>query len=154
MAKEIERKFLVVGDSWKTGIKVQNIKQGYLSTENERVVRVRLIDDKAYLTIKGINVGIARVEFEYEIPAKEAEQILLNLCEKPVIEKLRYTIKYIDHLWTVDEFKAENEGLILAEIELKSEQEYFEKPNWLGKEVSSDLRYYNSYLIKHPFKSW
>jgi len=112
MAREIERKFLVKGNSWRTGIEGKTLKQGYLSTNTERVVRIRVIGNQGYLTIKGINVGVTRAEYEYEIPIEDANAMLSTLCEQPIIEKLRYTITYHDFVWEVDEFKGENQGLI------------------------------------------
>jgi len=154
MAREIERKFLVKGNSWRTGIEGKTLKQGYLSTITERVVRVRVIGNQGYLTIKGINVGVTRAEYEYKIPIEDANAMLNTLCEQPIIEKLRYTIGYHGFVWEVDEFKGENQGLIIAEIELSDEGENFHKPDWIGEEVSEDPRCFNSNLIKHPFKSW
>jgi len=154
MAREIERKFLVKGNSWRTGIEGKTLKQGYLSTNTERVVRIRVIGNQGYLTIKGINVGVTRAEYEYKIPIEDANAMLNTLCEQPIIEKLRYTIGYHGFVWEVDEFKGENQGLIIAEIELSDEGESFVKPDWIGEEVSEDPRYFNSNLIKHPYKSW
>ena len=153
VGKEIERKFLVKGDSWKTqqGTKY---RQGYLSSIKERTVRVRTTDDKGFLTIKGITIGATRLEYEYEIPIQEAEELLTNLCEKPIIEKDRYKIPYGGFTFEVDEFFGENEGLIIAEIELEYEDQPFEKPAWLGNEVTGDPRYFNSNLINHPFSKW
>ena len=153
MGKEIERKFLVKDDSWKTeqGTKY---RQGYLNSIKERTVRVRTIADKGFLTIKGITVGVTRLEYEYEIPTQEAEELLTELCEKPLIEKNRYKIPYGGFTFDVDEFFGENEGLIVAEVELESEDQQFEKPAWLGEEVSGDPRYFNSNLIKHPYGIW
>lgn len=154
MAKEIERKFLVKGTEFKTLAKGTSYRQGYLSTVKERTVRVRTIDDKGYLTIKGITVGATRVEYEYEIPAGEADDMLSNLCEKPLIEKNRYKIPFAGLTWEVDEFFGDNDGLIVAEVELESEEQKFEKPDWIGEEVTSDPRYFNSNLTKNPFKNW
>lgn len=153
---EIERKFLVKDDSFKTAAFKQNrIAQGYLSSVPERTVRVRIKADKGFLTIKGITneTGMSRFEWEKEIPADEARS-LLQLCEKGVIEKTRYEVKVGQHIYEVDEFYGENEGLTIAEIELQSETENFEKPNWLGQEVTNDKRYYNSNLSVHPFRNW
>ncbi|MNX30000.1 CYTH domain protein [compost metagenome] len=153
---EIERKFLVTSNAFKTeAFKHNRIAQGYLSSAPERTVRVRIKGDKGFLTIKGISgeTGLSRFEWEKEIPVFEAKQLLL-LCEKGVIDKTRFEIKMGNHVFEVDEFYGENEGLIMAEVELKSENETFEKPNWIGKEVTNDNRYYNAYLSKHPFKSW
>jgi adenylate cyclase len=153
---EIEKKFLVLNDSFKEAAFTQNrIAQGYLSSVPERTVRVRIKGDKGYLTIKGIsnNTGMSRFEWEKEIPVEEAQKLLL-LCEKGVIDKTRFEIKIGNHIFEVDEFYGENEGLIMAEIELDTENETFEKPNWLGEEVTNDKRYYNSYLSNHPYKKW
>jgi adenylate cyclase len=154
MGKEIERKYLVRSDDWKALAKGKYYRQGYLSTVKERVVRVRTIDDKGFLTIKGITVGVTRSEFEYEIPAEEANLMLDNLCEKPIIEKFRAKIPHAGLVWEVDEFHGVNEGLVVAEVELKDEQTAIDLPPWVGEEVSGDPRYFNSNLIKEPFTSW
>ena len=154
MGKEIERKFLVKDKSYQTLGKGVLYYQGFLSTVKERVVRVRVMEDKAFLTIKGLSKGAKRTEFEYEIPAEDAKFMLDELCEKPIIIKYRYNIKFGEFLWEVDEFKGENDGLVVAEIELQHEDQKFDKPNWLGEEVTEDPKYYNANLIKHPFKSW
>ncbi|GAA3755476.1 CYTH domain-containing protein [Flavobacterium ginsengiterrae] len=153
---EIERKFLVKSDDFKEQAFAKNkIAQGYLSSVPERTVRVRIKGEKAYLTIKGIGHqgGMTRFEWENQIPLDEAAE-LLKLCEKGKIEKTRYEIKSGNHIYEVDEFYGENEGLIMAEIELQSETESFEKPEWLGEEVTNDKRYYNAYLSQNPFKNW
>ncbi|GGD21416.1 CYTH domain-containing protein [Flavobacterium orientale] len=153
---EIERKFLVTSEQFKTEAFQQNrIVQGYLSSVPERTVRVRIKGRNGFLTIKGKGneSGMSRLEWEKEISLTEAEE-LLQLCEKGVIDKLRYEIKKGNHVFEVDVFSGDNEGLILAEIELKSETESFEKPNWLGEEVTNDERYYNAYLSKNPYKNW
>jgi CYTH domain-containing protein len=154
MGKEIERKFLVKSDTCKKMPNGILYKQGYLCSEAERVVRVRLIGHKAYITIKGKNVGAIRDEYEYEIAYKDAEEIIEKLCEKPIIEKIRYMKEYDGFTWEIDEFYGENEGLTIAEIELKSETEVFSKPDWVGEEVTDNPRYYNSNLIKNPYKNW
>ena len=156
MALEIERKFLVKNNDYKQqAYLTKKIKQGYLNTDKSRTVRVRIQDDKAFLTIKGKSnaAGTTRFEWEKEIDKKEAEQLLL-LCEPSIIDKTRFLIKNEQLTFEVDEFKGANDGLVLAEIELNSEQETFLKPNWLGKEVTGDIRYYNSYISKKPFTSW
>lgn len=156
MAQEIERKFLVKDDSFKKdAFKSTRIVQGYLSSVPERTVRVRIKGDKGYLTVKGIGneTGASRFEWEIEIPKTDAEN-LLKICEPGVIDKTRYLVKVGSHTFEVDEFYGDNEGLILAEIELHSEDEAFIKPAWLGKEVTGDTRYYNSMLMKNPFKNW
>lgn len=153
---EIERKFLVTSTAFLDEFRAKNrIIQGYLSSVPERTVRVRIKDEKGFLTIKGksSDSGMSRLEWEKEIALEEAEQLLL-LCEAGVIDKIRYEIPVGKHLYEVDVFSGENEGLILAEIELESENEAFEKPNWLGTEVTNDNRYYNAYLSQKPFKTW
>jgi adenylate cyclase len=154
MGIEIERKFLLTGTSWKQLTEGTAYRQGYLNSVKERTVRVRTIDDKGFLTIKGISVGATRVEYEYEIPVADAEQLLDDLCEKPLIEKNRYKINHAGFIWEVDEFFGENEGLIVAEIELESEDQSFDKPEWVGEEVTGDPRYFNSSLIKEPYSRW
>jgi adenylate cyclase len=156
MNLEIERKFLVKNNSFKEiAFKKKHIKQGFLNSDKERTVRVRIIEDKAYLTIKGKsnNTGTIRFEWEKEIPVIEAEQLML-LSEKTVIEKYRYYIKSKKHTFEVDEFLDENSDLIIAEVELADENESFSKPNWLGKEVTGEVKYYNSSLSRFPYKSW
>lgn len=153
---EIERKFLVTSDAFKAEAFAQNrIKQGYLSSVPERTVRVRIKGDKGFLTIKGISneSGLSRFEWEKEILVDEAEKLLL-LCETGVIDKTRFEVKSGNHIIEIDEFYGENQGLIMAEIELKSETETFEKPIWLDEEVTNDKRYYNAYLSNNPFKNW
>ena len=153
---EIERKFLVTSDSYKTmAFAHHEIAQGYLNSTPERTVRVRIKGNKGYLTIKGKGneSGMSRFEWEKEIDLSEAKS-LLELCEIGVISKTRYEIKIGNHIFEVDEFYGENEGLIIAEIELQSEIDSFEKPTWLGAEVTNDERYYNSFLSKNPFKNW
>jgi adenylate cyclase len=154
MSKEIERKFLVKNLDFKKSAERVLIKQGFLSTVKDRVVRVRIKGEKAYITIKGISSGTSRTEFEYKIPLPDAEIMLYELCEKPIIEKYRYLVKSNDFTWEVDEFMGENEGLIIAEIELQSEEQPFEKPDWVGHEVTDDPKYYNSNLIKNPYSLW
>lgn len=153
---EIERKFLVTSEAFKKEAFEQNrIKQGYLSSVPERTVRIRVKGDNAYITIKGVSneTGMSRFEWEKEIPVAEAEKLLL-LCEKGAIDKTRFEIKIGNHTYEVDEFYGANKGLIIAEIELHSESETFEKPSWLGKEVTNDNRYYNSNLSINPFMNW
>ncbi len=154
MAKEIERKFLVKGDEWCSMAEGTLYRQGYLNSVKERTVRIRTVGDKAFLTIKGITIGATRVEYEYEIPTAECNAMLDGLAEKPIIEKKRYKIKFAGLTWEVDEFFGENEGLIVAEVELTSEDQVFEKPEWVGEEVSSDPRYFNSNLIANPYSKW
>ena len=153
---EIERKFLVNSNDFKTQAFTQNrIAQGYLSSVPGRTVRVRIKGNKGFLTIKGASneSGLSRFEWEKEIPFDEASA-LLQLCEEGIIDKTRFEVKMGNHVFEIDEFYGDNEGLIMAEVELKSETEPFEKPSWLGKEVTNDKRYYNSYLSKQPFKNW
>lgn len=152
MAKEIERKFLVKEGAWRQE-KGTKYRQGYLNSAKERIVRVRTINDKGCLTIKGITVGASRMEFEYEIPRKDAD-VLLDICEKPLIEKIRYRVNEGGFIWEIDEFFGENQGLIVAEVELESEDQNFPKPHWVGEEVTGDPRYFNSNLIKNPYTKW
>lgn len=154
MAKEIERKFLVKTAAWKPHGAGVPFKQGYLNTQKERVVRVRIEGDKAKLTIKGVTTGVTRSEFEYPIPVEDASILLDNLCEKPLIDKHRHAEVHGGKTWEIDVFHGDNEGLVVAEIELGSETETFVRPDWAGEEVSSDPRYFNSNLLKHPFKKW
>ncbi len=154
MGKEIERKFLLKSDSWKEGAVGEVFRQGYLPTRDKCVVRIRVAGDKAYLTIKGKNAGISRLEFEYSIPISEAEVLLNDMCETPIIEKTRYNVEHKGFLWEVDVFSGENEGLILAEVELETEEQQVKLPEWIGEEVSEDPRYYNSNLVKHPYSNW
>ncbi len=155
MAREIERKFLVTGQFKYDAIQSSRIIQGYLNSDPERSVRVRMRDGKGYLTIKGVSneKGTSRYEWENEISEEDAKQ-LLEICEPGIIDKTRYIVPWDDHNFEVDVFYGENEGLILAEVELKAEDEDFEKPDWLGKEVTGDKRYYNAMLKKHPYTEW
>ena len=152
MAREIERKFLIKEGAWRNE-KGTKYRQGYLSSAKERIVRVRTIGDKGYLTIKGITVGASRMEFEYEIPRQDADT-LLDICERPLIEKNRYKVEHDGFVWEIDEFSGENQGLIVAELELESEDQYFPKPDWVGQEVTGDPRYFNSNLIRMPYTKW
>jgi len=153
MGDEIERKFLVTGDAWREGVRGTRYTQGYLSRESERIVRVRRAGEKAFVTIKGEVRGISRKEFEYPVPLADAEE-MLKLCVGSVIDKTRTVVEYHGKRWEVDEFHGDNEGLIVAELELKSEDEAFDLPPWVGQEVSDDARYFNSNLSEHPFKEW
>lgn len=155
MAQEIERKFLVRGPFQDQVERSTRIVQGYLASAPERTVRVRIKGDKGFLTIKGIGnaSGASRFEWEREIPAAEAEQ-LLALCEPGVIDKVRHLVRAGDHTFEVDEFHGENAGLVVAEVELGAEDEAFERPVWLGAEVTGDVRYYNSMLMKQPYTTW
>ncbi|NRR91297.1 CYTH domain-containing protein [Winogradskyella undariae] len=154
--EEIERKFLVTSNVFKSeAFNSYSIKQGFLNSHKERTVRIRLKDDQGFITVKGkssVN-GLTRFEWEKEISKTEAEALLL-LCEPGIIDKTRYEVKSNNHVFEIDEFYGDNEGLIIAEVELISENETYKKPNWLGKEVTGDIKYYNSILSKSPYKSW
>ena len=155
MGIEIERKFLVANDAWrKDVISEAHLKQGYLANQERASVRVRIGDGRAYLNIKSATLGIRRSEFEYEIPISDAEEMLEQVAIRPFIGKTRYRVKCGEHIWEVDLFHGENEGLIVAEIELAAEDESFEMPEWAGKEVSDDVRYFNVCLVKRPFCRW
>ena len=154
MVKEIERKFLVKGDAWRAIAKGTTYRQGYLNSAKERTVRIRVADAKAFITIKGPTVGATRSEYEYEIPFGEGNAMLETLAEKPLIEKTRYKISVGNLTWEIDEFFGENTGLIVAEVELKSEDQTFDKPGWVGDEVTNDSRYFNANLVKNPFTRW
>lgn len=154
MSKEIERKFLVNGNVWRTLAQGVLYRQGYLSSAKERTVRVRTAGEKGFLTVKGITNGVTRSEFEYEIPFADADEMLSGLAEKPLIEKRRFKNPAGSLVWEIDEFLGENAGLIVAEIELPDEDAPFERPDWLGREVSNDPRYFNSNLVRHPFSQW
>ena len=154
MGVEIERKFLLQGDAWRGLGQAVLLRQGYLSSARERVVRVRIEGEQAMLTIKGANVGATRGEWEYPIPLADAVELLDGLCEQPLIEKVRHRIEHAGMVWEVDEFLGANAGLVVAEIELASEDQPFEKPDWIGAEVSGDARYYNANLMRHPFSQW
>jgi adenylate cyclase len=155
MAQEIERKFLVQADFKAAAKKQTRITQGYLSSVPERTVRVRIKGDKGFITIKGIGnaSGASRYEWEKEIPTTEVEE-LLKICEAGVIDKTRFLVDAGNHTFEVDEFYGDNEGLVVAEVELNSEDEDFKKPEWLGKEVTGDVKYFNSMLMKNPYKNW
>jgi len=154
MAKEIERKYLVQVDAWVPQGEGIHFKQGYLNSQKERVVRVRIEGTKAKLTIKGITTGVTRSEFEYALPVEDAAILLDNLCEQPLIDKHRHKEVHGGKTWEIDVFHGENEGLVVAEVELGSEDEKIELPAFVTKEVSSDPRYFNSNLLKNPFKNW
>ncbi|MEE4378255.1 MAG: CYTH domain-containing protein [Candidatus Competibacteraceae bacterium] len=155
MAKEIEHKFLVRDDRWRDQVfRSTTLRQGYLVSDETRSVRVRVAGDKAYLNIKSATVGISRNEYEYPIPVPEAEEILAHLCLPSIVEKTRHLVRYGDHVWEIDVFEGDNTGLIVAEVELASADEAFERPPWVGDDVSHDLRYYNSYLAQCPYKDW
>ncbi|SCA55806.1 Adenylate cyclase [Candidatus Terasakiella magnetica] len=150
---EIERKFLVIGSGWKDGADCKKISQGYISKDESVVVRVRTKGPKSFLTIKADRGGISRLEFEYEIPNEDCEKMLAELCGD-AIEKTRYTLEAAGNTWEIDEFHGVNDGLVMAEIELESPDQSFEKPDWAGPEVSHDNRFFNSYISEHPFSSW
>jgi len=155
MGTEIERKFLVQNDNWRALGQGKLYRQGYLTTSPDCTVRVRIAGDQGYLTIKGATTGISRAEYEYGIPLEDAAQLLDTLCQPPLIEKTRYRIPAAKGLvWEVDEFAGENQGLIIAEIELPNAEQSVELPDWIGPEVSNDPRYFNSNLSKHPFSRW
>lgn len=154
MGVEIERKFLVRGEEWKSLGEGVLLRQGYLSSQPERIVRVRIEGDRAVMTIKGRSVGASRGEWEYPLPMQDAQVFLDQLCERPIIEKHRYRIVHEGMTWEVDEFMGENAGLVVAEIELESEEQGFEKPEWVGEEVTQDARYFNSNLLRHPYSRW
>lgn len=155
MPKEIERKFLVAGDGWKEEVRDSvHYRQGYMPTTEVCSVRVRVAGDKAHLNIKSGTLDVTRHEFEYPIPVDEAEELLDLLCLRPQIEKTRHFVDHGEHTWEVDVFEGENAGLVVAEIELSDAEESFALPEWIGEEVSGDIRYYNNQLVAHPFKDW
>ncbi|MBW4576397.1 MAG: CYTH domain-containing protein [Aphanothece sp. CMT-3BRIN-NPC111] len=154
MAIEIERKFLVKGDRWRSLATGILYRQGYIATQKGTTVRIRLVGEQGYITIKGKSVGISRAEYEYPIPAEDAQEMLDNLCEHPLIEKTRYKIKLAGLIWEIDEFAGENQGLIIAEVEITDENQNVELPEWIEREVSDDPRYFNVNLAKHPFQQW
>jgi len=154
MGQEIEKKFLIINDDWRGLAEGKHYCQGYLNSEKGRTVRIRTIHDRGILTIKGASKGATRLEYEFDIPIKDARELLDKLCYKPLIEKNRHKIHFAGFIWEVDEFKGENEGLLFAEIELEYEGQKFEKPHWIGEEVTGDERYYNSNLVKNPFNNW
>lgn len=155
MATEIERKFLVLNDTWRAqaapGVRY---RQGYLSGSKKSSVRVRIEGEVARLNIKSATLGMTRREYEYMIPVNDAHEMLESLCDAPLIDKLRYHVRHGDHLWEIDVFEGDNAGLVVAEIELAHEDEPFARPDWIGREVSHDKRYYNVCLARHPFKNW
>ena len=154
MGVEIERKFLLAGDGWRKLGEPVLLRQGYLSSNPDRTVRVRIEGATGTMTIKGRSVGATRSEWEYAIPLDEAGELLDRLCEQPVIEKHRRRIAFGAHIWEVDEFLGANQGLVVAEIELEFEEQQFDKPEWIGEEVTHDRRYFNSSLIRQPFSAW
>ena len=154
METEIERKFLLKDDTWRSSARGTRYRQGYLNSAKECTVRVRTTGGSGYLTIKGPNKGATRIEYEYDIPESDATAILDELCQKPIIEKKRYKIDFAGLVWEVDEFFGENTGLIIAEVELESEDQCFAKPEWIGAEVTGDPKYYNANLMAHPYTRW
>lgn len=154
MGTEIERKYLLRGTSWKEGAEGTFVRQGYLSTDQEHTVRVRTMREEGFLTIKGPTKGISRLEFEYAIPIADARRMLDELCSHPLIEKIRYRIPHGDLIWEVDEFRGDNAGLVVAEVELSHEDQEIALPDWIGEEVSGDPRYRNCNLSVHPFNDW
>lgn len=154
MATEIERKFLVKDERWRSGARGKLYRQGYLSTDPERAVRVRIIGERAYLTIKGIISDLSRYEYEYEVPLDDAREMLDRLCQRPLIEKTRYLVEHAGMTWEIDEFAGENAGLVVAEIELDDEDQEIALPPWVGDEVSDDPRYLNANLVRRPYRTW
>jgi CYTH domain-containing protein len=154
MPLEIERKFLLKDDSWKQSATGVYYKQGYLNQSAERTVRVRIIESSAYLTVKGKTKGMARAEYEYAIPLADAQEMLDNLCERPLIEKYRYKVEFEGFIWEIDEFLGENAGLTVAEVELPDLNTQPPIPAWIGEEVTEDARYYNANLSRNPYKRW
>lgn len=154
MGTEIERKFLVIGDEWRSLGQGTVYSQGYLVSEPHRTVRVRIAGEQGFITIKGATEGISRAEFEYKIPVEDAKELLETLCDRPFIQKTRYKIHSNGLLWEVDEFEGDNAGLILAEVELEDAEQAIDLPAWIGDDVSHDSRYYNSNLVKFPVSQW
>lgn len=154
MSVEIERKFLVRSNAWKTLGTTVSMRQGYLSTHADRTVRVRIEGETATLTIKGRSHGFSRGEWEYPIPLDEADALLSELCERPLIEKTRTCVTHEGMVWEIDEFFGDNQGLVVAEIELESEAQTFALPDWIGEEVTGDVRYFNASLLRYPFTRW
>lgn len=154
MATETERKFLVKGSDWRQAAASKVLKQGYIADDTRVAVRVRIAGDDAFLTIKGAKSGISRLEYEYAIPVTDAEEMLTRLCQRPIIEKTRYTLDHEGLEWIVDEFAGDNAGLLVAEVELEREDQPVPLPDWAGEEVTDDPRYLNVNLVKHPYRSW
>jgi len=152
MGIEIERKFLVIGEAWRQG-EGQYLCQGYLNRDKQRTVRVRVVGEQAWLTIKGPSIGVTRAEFEYPLPVADARE-LLALCDGPCVEKRRYLVSHDGMVWEVDEFLGDNAGLVVAELELDSAEQRFDKPDRVGDEVTEEARYFNSNLAAHPFNQW
>ncbi len=155
MAVEIERKFTLKNDNWRKDVqRSQRYVQGYLAGNDRSSIRVRIAGDKANLNIKSATLGIFRQEYEYDIPLSDAEEMIETLCEKPVIDKIRHFVSFAGKTWEIDEFSGENQGLIVAEVELDSENEQITLPEWVDEDVSHDTRYYNVCLVKNPYKNW
>ncbi len=154
MGQERELKFLVISDAWRQGAQGKRYTQGYLSTDKNRTVRVRVVEDTAFLTIKGLKTGDTASEYEYRIPLKDAKEMLENLCLHHQIEKTRYRVKYGGYVWEVDEFHGDNTGLVLVEVELQPGDELPDKPEWVGKEITQDPGYFNANLSQNPFSKW
>ncbi len=155
MATEIERKFLLVSDEWRTLVcHSESFRQGYLNSSKRASVRVRIADNQATLNIKGMTIGVQRPEYEYDLPLQDASELLDQLCERPLIEKTRHFVEFGGKTWEIDEFHGDNAGLIVAEVELDSADETISMPMWAGKDVSHLPRYYNVSLTQHPFKHW
>jgi len=154
MGLEIEKKFLIKNDNWKQFVSEEKeITQGYLNANPNRTVRVRIAGKRGFLTIKSKSKGSVRSEFEYEIPIEDATE-LIELCEKPILSKTRFIVKFENHKWEIDVFEKENKGLVVAEIELSKEDEFFLTPDWIGKEVTEETKYYNLQLIENPYSEW
>ena len=154
MAREIERKFLVDTALWRATAAGTLYRQGYLSSVKERVVRVRIAGDRGFLTIKGLTTGVSRLEFEYPVPLADATVMLDQLCERPLIEKTRYREVFADRIWEIDVFHGDNDGLVVAEVEIANPEQKVELPRWAGAEVSNDPRYFNNNLAAHPYRYW
>ena len=154
MKKEIERKFIVLDNTYKSLGAPKYCIQGYIQSTNKPLIRIRIIDNQSFLTIKSNLGGITRLEYEYQIPNEDAKKLLESFCEKSIVEKNRYFIDYKSTLWEVDEFLNDNDGLVIAEVELNSENQPYAKPDWIGQEVSTDKKYYNCNLATHPYKKW
>jgi adenylate cyclase len=155
MATEIEHKFLITNDKWRDNADEGTyLVQGYMGSNEKSSIRIRINGDSANLNIKSKTIGIQRSEYDYPIPVGEAKEILESLCEKPFIEKTRFQVMHDGHEWEIDVFAGDNEGLIVAEIELNSTDEEFSRPDWVGEDVSDDPRYYNICLVTHPYKDW
>lgn len=155
MAVEIEHKFLVRDERWRREVERSvRMRQGYLTSDARCSVRVRVAGEQGHLNVKSGTLGIQRSEYEYPIPLAEAEEMLDTLCEQPLLEKTRHFVRFGGHLWEIDEFEGDNTGLIVAEVELSRTDEPFDRPDWLGEDVSHDIRYYNSQLARHPYRTW